>query len=561
MVKQNWIPVLGCALLAAIIRLLALNIFEQSILFEPVESSVHDRSLYVHAINEVASGNYWPEGSFHYLPLYPWVMGTIAKAFGFSLKLAALFGILLDTCTTVLIVLLARRLGAHVMLAALAGVLFAAYPLAIIYSLLTMPNTLNALGVTAFVYAAQTISAKKTDRSFPWLAFPLGLLAGIIALGFAGMLLMSVVTFLVITIQKRSIPFMMLGLAGLILPIIPIARHNTAAEGRLVLLTTHGGLNLYMGNHEHATGYPLRIKNFRMSAQSMLEDAHRYVEQEVGHPLTKAESSAWWRDRARAFWREHPGQSLFLTIKKVVLFWNFREVDDLRMLEQLRILDPPFENFIGTPFALFSMLGIIGLFFVRSATVPRLALLAGMAGLVMFFITSRYRLTFVPLMAGLGAAGLGVMWQEWKDKKYWKLIQLVPMITLILFPFYMRDQRPVDYHNAAIQLMNRGRDAEAASVVARGLEIDPNSADLYFARGNLFFKQEKFTEAAVAFNQSLACNPDNPTTAFNLALSLARKGDYCGARDALLKRKNLKLPSDDKVDDLFNELDAACDAR
>jgi Tetratricopeptide repeat/Dolichyl-phosphate-mannose-protein mannosyltransferase len=554
--KRIWIPAIVCAVLAAVIRLFALIAFEQSVLFEPSATSVHDRSLYIQAIQQVEAGQFWPDGSFDYMPLYPWVMGGISTVFGFSLKLAATTGILVDFFTTMLIVLLARRLGAHIMLASIAGLIYAAYPLAVIYSLMTMPNSLNALGVTAFVFAAQGLY----DKPKAWAGLFLGILAGVVALGFAGMLLMAAAVALVLTITSRSIPFMFLFIAGMILPILPVAMHNTKSEGQFVLLTTHGGLNLYMGNHREATGYPLRIKNFRMSAQTMLEDARRFAEQETGRTLSKAESSAWWRDQARAFWRERPAHTFLLTTKKLILFWNFRDVDDMRILEQLRITDPPFRQLVGTPYAVFSMLGVIGLVFTRRAPVIRIALLAGMIGLVLFFITARYRLTFVPVMAGFGVAGVGHMWDDWKNFRFTRTILLLPLFAAILFPFYLRDQRPVDHYNAAIQLMSRERNAEAMNVVERGIAIDPNSADLFFAKGNLLFNDGKFTEAAEAFSQSLVRNPGNPTAVFNHALSLARKGDYCGARDALLRMQQLRMPIDERTESLFQELNAACDS-
>lgn len=227
----------------------------------------------------------------------------------------------------------------------------------------------------------------------------LGLLAGVFALGFAGMLLMSGAAAILIAWRFRSIVLPLLFLCGVALPIAPISIHNTRAEGQFILLTTHGGFNFYMGNHREATGYPLRVKHFRLTARAMLEDAHAYAEQQTGYLLSKAESSGWWSDQARLFWRECRFNTLLLSGKKIFLFWNFRDVDDMRMLEQLRITDPVFHHWTGTPFALFGIMGLIGFFYARGAPAPRLMLLTGMAGLVLFFITARYRLTLVPLMA------------------------------------------------------------------------------------------------------------------------------------------------------------------
>jgi len=556
--NRTWIPPAACAGIAMVIRLLALRIYERSALLQLPSGSTHDRSIYTEAIQRVASGHLWPNGAFEYLPLYPWLMGLLAAVFGSSTMVISLAGIACDAATTTLIVVFARRLGASMWTAVIAALLYAAYPLAVLYSIISMPNTLNALGITAFAFCGHHLISDPNRPISRWPMFALGLFAGVLTLGFAGMLLIVACVAACLLWKSKSIVAVLLLLVGTALPIVPVAIHNSRAEGQPVLLTTHGGLNLYMGNHEKATGYPLRILDFRMSAKAMLEDAHRHAEQSTGQSMSQAESSAWWSGQAQTFWREHPIRAVMLTIKKLALFWNHLDVDDLRILEQLRITEAAFRYWPGTPFAVFGILGLTGLFFARHTPVPRITLLAGMIGLVMFFITARYRLTFVPLMAVLGAAGLTGLFAELKIKRLARTLWLIPIAGFVLFPFPLRDQRPVDHYNAAIQLMTAGRDALAMDVINRGIAIDPNFSDLYLARGNLLFKQERYEEAVDAFSLALNRNPNQPSAVYNLALSIAKSGDYCGARDALIEMQSRRMPIDQRARSLFADLESAC---
>ncbi len=530
--KPVWaIATSAAAVMALMTRLWFVGVFADSPLYEPLPGA-HDRTIYHEAGQAVAGGEIWPDGSFEYMPLYPWVLGAGYRVFGDRLAVPTVLGIVCEVLTVLLMVLLARQWGAHPLTALLAAGLYALYPLAIAYAPLTMPNTLNVFLVTALVFVLNNTRLQGIGRSAG-----AGLFAGVTALGFAGALMIAAVFAVwrvVEGVRSESVPWKgaALFVMAFALPLVPVAVHNTKAEGAFVLLTTHGGFNFYMGNHERATGYPVRVRDFRMTARAMLEDAHRAAEQEVGRSLSRAESAAWWTEQGRAFWREHPGQALSLTVKKAALFWNHRDVDDLRQLEQLRLIDRVFVSAVWPGFAFFGLLGWIGLCYARRATVPRLVLVAGMISVVLFFITARYRLTFVPLMGALGAAGLPVLWSLMRARSL-RLLWLLPGMALIAWPFEVRDLRPVDHYNASVQVLADGDAQRALHLAREGLLIDPRNADLYHAKGSALATLERYEAAAAAFQQCVALNPVHASGRYNLALSLARLERVCEAADVL----------------------------
>lgn len=521
----RYTPELLCGAVALLLRLWLLSWFVHSPLFVPLDGG-HDRTLYLHAAIEVANGHLFPPGAFEHLPLYPWLLGLIYVLLPATPATAALFGILCDTLTTLLLVSLARRLGASPPWAILAGLIYAAYPLAIVYSTLTMPNTLNALGLTLFAFLASSPALLTLRRSAG-----LGALAGLIALGFAGMLTIAAawMIYQLIASPRRHLLPVLIFLITLALPLLPPALHNTRAEGQFVLLTTHGGFNLYMGNHPRATGYPLRVENFRMTAKAMLEDAHHHAENQTGLSLSRAQSSAWWADQAKTFWRESPRHALQLTLKKIALFWNHRDMDDLRIREQIAIMEQRLTSRAWPGFAVISFLGLIGLLFTRRATPAKLISLAGIGGLILFFITARYRLTFAPLLLALGAAGSTRLSEAVRQRAYAKLLALLPLLIFIFWPFEVRDQRPIDHYNAALQLLAADQPERALDIVQRGLAIAPHFANLHHAEGSIWFRRGDFNAAARSFANALHHGDALPNTPYNLALSLARAERYCEA--------------------------------
>lgn len=551
--KRATLP--GCVVaFALVVRVLFAQEFLSSPLAQPFEGG-HDRALY----HQAAQGPLWPDGAFEHLPLYPFALRILYGITGVHLSAAAGFGIACDALTTALIFFAALRLGARRWTSAAAALIFALYPLAIVYACLTMPNTLNTLLVAAFLCCASIL---KPGKPLAWAA--LGLLAGVAALGWAAWLM--IVPALLgwwywthSAERPRRSDAAAFALAFL-LPLVPVAWHNSRAEGSFVLLTTHGGFNFYMGNHERATGHPVRVRDFRMTARDLLDDAHRAAEQESGRTLTRSESSAWWNAQARRFWREQPGAATRLMLRKLLLFWNHVDMDDLRMVEQSRLLTGWFNRDGWPSFGLIGFVGLLGLVLARGAGVARVVTVAGMAGIVLYFITARYRLALAPALLVLGALGTTEFIGAWTTRRHRaRYAGLALAIALLVFwPIPQRDVRAIDYYNAALQLQQAGRIAESRELATRGLAIDSTSAPLHHARGTALFKEANYEAAARDFAACVERDPAHPQAAYNLALSLTRAGRPCEARDALRAIAALR-PLAPREQRMIEELARACD--
>ncbi len=514
-------------LIAFLLRFQFLQHLADSIFFEPIPNG-NDRALYDRLARQIATGNVMPHGVFEYMPLYPWILGLLYVVAPANLWFAGFLGVLLDSLTASLIAGWVRGFGVRSWGAWVAGLAYAVYPVAIVYSALTMPNTLNTFLLLIFAIGVFRLK----NEGSPWKWWRVGLVAGVLSLGFAGALLVwaACLVYWILDAWRTGrwkgaqwICFVL----GALLPVLPVTLHNWRAEQHFVLITAHGGFNFYMGNHEHATGYPVQIAGFRGDAGSLLVDARNEAEKELGRKVTSAEFAGFWSKRARDFMIAHPFLELQLLGVKVLKFWNHYDYDDLRMVPMARLTGlmgwiPPLN------FACIGCLGLVGLFFARGVGVLRWMALAAMAGMIAFFITARYRMTVAPLLCALGVVGVESLLRGSVTGR-WKIGVAVFLSGLVMWPMNKSDFRALDRYNTAAYFLARERPAEAWEQSRAGLLLGADPS-LYFVSGNALYLLHRDAEAEEAFRQSLALRPNDASTHFNLSRVLERLGRVDEAR-------------------------------
>ncbi len=514
---------------ALFLRLVFLIAFARSPFFEPIAGG-GDRSLYAGIAQRVAAGNFFPPGVFEFMPLYGWVIGIFFSLPGLlPFVFAGLFGCLVDSASAALVARVAKRAGAADGVALVAGLVYAFYPVAIAYSSLTMPNVLNAFLLMAFAAGAAQLNREASYARWGLT----GLVAGVACLGFAGMLLVSVVAIVFLAIRAGAAQAGKVGIfvAGLAIPFFPVALHNIRAGGEFVLITAHGGFNFYMGNHEGATGSPMQIAGFRGDARGLLLDARREAELNVGHPVSGREFSKYWSDKAWGFIKGNPRGALRLAGLKALRLFNGREFDDLRVLPMLQLSRAVPMPLSPLGFGPMAMLAVVGLVCARRAGLLKAIFVAAAFSLVMFFITSRYRLTLAPLACALGAIGLGDFREFRAFPRAGALIAAAVLgLILALVPLPQTDFRVLDHFNAAAFFLERGMAEDGLEMADGGIAVDAKQPQLHFVRGNALFGLGRLEEAEEAYREALALNPQNAQARFNLAVVLKKRGDLEGAR-------------------------------
>jgi tetratricopeptide (TPR) repeat protein len=405
-----WI-VLAVGVLALTVRLVYLHQIQASPLFD---FPVVDAKTYVDDARHLSSESWLGRPTpFWQPPLYPYALALLFRVFGESYYLPRLFQAILGAGVCVLTMLIGRRVfpPAVTLVAGLAAALYG--PL--IYFGGELLPTLPAIFLDLLLLLL-LLRAPGTGR-WSWLAA--GLLLGLSCLAVANVLLL--VPFLLFWRWRcrgqEGIPLSRIAqqggllLAGCLLTIAPVALRNWQVGGDLVLISHNAGINFYIGNNPEYDR-TVEIRPGRDWAQLV-----EMPEREAGIERPSAKSRFFFA-RSWEFIAAQPRSYLRLLLRKLYLYWRG---DEIR-----RNLDPYYarrdssllaillwKRELAFPFGLVAPFALIGLVaFCRSpagrGAPGRLLLLfplAYMASVVLFFVTSRYRLPGVPVLLLFAAYG------------------------------------------------------------------------------------------------------------------------------------------------------------
>jgi tetratricopeptide (TPR) repeat protein len=455
-----------------------------------------------------------------------------------------------------------HRRGTVIGLLAAAG--WVAFTPAQVFSAILMPLAFVVCAFWGLVYWLVCVGQRdRTSWWRPWVG--MGLLAGVTAMLVASilMLLPLVVVAIVLTVERgravqRRLPAMLGAVAVLFAGVFagcsPVWYYNYFVAHDAVLLSSHDGLNYFLGNHEGANGYTHIPAGLRASQEGLTRDSLEIPERFAGHVLKRSEASAFWKKRAQDYKDAHFGEWLRLRWVKIANFWNTYQYDDLAILKLMRDEGglPP-----GLRFGLAAALGLPGLVLCAWRW-PRSRWVAGaivmlLLALLPVFVTERYRLAAAPGLLLLGAGGLYFCWESLCRKA------LVPVVLYggLLAgatAFVTRTNVPetfwsLDYYKAGIlqtqaagQAMTRAEEAGAAAAKLRAtghpaeagmheeqarqfqaavpaylgraqksLETayayEPTGAAIVFELGNVWFRREKFDAARACYLRALELSP------------------------------------------------------
>ena len=82
--------------------------------------------------------------------------------------------------------------------------------------------------------------------------------------------------------------------AGIAIALVPVTVRNYVVSGDLSPVSSHGGLNFYIGNNAEADGTYHMVSGITPSIAGQQNDARRVAEEAVGRTLEDAEVSAYF---------------------------------------------------------------------------------------------------------------------------------------------------------------------------------------------------------------------------------------------------------------------------
>jgi tetratricopeptide (TPR) repeat protein len=528
--------------LALLIRLCVLFRATGTPEFQPSQG---DMKFYSDWAQRIAAGHWTDHRAFYGLPGYAYWLAAIYSLVGFQPYFAALFQVVAEACTTLLIFKLApcvfvrpgnageaRRAPWIGGLAALGWIFFVP---AQAYSAILMPTTYLVLAFWFVVW--WVVKARPQSPSLPAF-FLLGLLAGVVAMMVANILFLLPLVIGAIfwraawhwpagsPIRLRGSAVALL-LAGTLVGASPCALHNYLLAGEPVFLSAHSGINFFIGNNAHANGYPSIPAPLRTDQQGMLKDSIIWAERAAGHPLRRADVSAYWSSLASQYIHEHPIAWLRLLGAKFENFWNGFQYDDLGILTPLKedgVLLP------GIGFGLAAALGLPGLLLAvwRRPVSRWIALAVGLhlASLMTVFVTERYRMAAVPGLLLLGAFGLVEIWRDLSAARWQPMAvyaaALAAACVLVGWPVDP-SIRSVDDFNSSLADIEQNRLGRAQEKLERVYAEHPDNAETSFALGNLWLAKGDRGRAKYFYRRTLQLDPRHDRALNNLGAMAAEE--------------------------------------
>ena len=322
------------------------------------------------------------------------------------------------------------------------------------------------------------------------------------------------------TARPMLVPAALL-LAGTLTPVALVTARNLAVSGDLVLISSNGGINLYIGNNP---GYDRTI---RIRPGGEFE---RLAQEPENLGITKESDKSWYfAERALQFVRQYPGPALRLYLRKTLDLFAGREIprnenayDRRRDSSLLALLLWRFG--VSFPFGAVAPLAFAGALIPwgsgaaqdgcaadrRRAGRALLLLYAAAYGasILIFFPTDRYRLPLVPVAALFASRVLG---SPVADLKRTALVVTL-LLGLVLFnldAFEPGERHPEEEAlNRAFALRVKGRPEEARIEYRRALALNPARVDAYNALAVMAAEEGSWEEAARHYETILEIAPD-----------------------------------------------------
>jgi 4-amino-4-deoxy-L-arabinose transferase-like glycosyltransferase len=469
---------------------------------------------------EILQGRLFSD-TYLFSPLYPLFLAPVYMLFGTDLfyprLIQALLGALLVFPVYHIAAFAFNRRTALITAAACALYMPLMY-----YDGILMATTLHVFFLalsTAFL--AGVLSRKRTACA--------GLLMGLVLLAAPNYLIVAAAAALwIITCStdrftKKTAAFTLLYLGCTLAAVAPITVYHAVRHGEFVFVAPHGGINFYLGNHEHATGTYMSIPGISDLPGRQTLDSQKMASEALGRPATHADVSAYWAHKTIEFLKNDPGAFLTLQLRKIALFWNAYEMPSEYGLD----FDTQFHSILQLPLLRFgwiaplALAGLVLAFFStgkRNSLLPVFMLTGIMVAVIVFFVHARYRMPATPWVMIFAGFCISEIIRFVREKR-WKTLVLTGAMIMAAAVFVHRDMVERNdlpgWFNRAQAHLAAGDTGAAEDCLHEILKRD-NSMKTWFLLGSIQMGSGRLTEAETSFQNVLYQDPDHYEALVNL---------------------------------------------
>jgi len=504
---------------------------------------------------EIASGEIIGKEVFFRAPLYPYFLGAIYAVFGDGPLAPRIIQSLIGTASCLLIFLIARRLFNR-KIAALAGLIAAAYPLFIYFDNELLLETLFIFLMLLMFFFALKAKEHLTGRRL----FLTGLFCGLSAITRPTILIALPIILYYLFLHDRTGVFnlrrlligLLLLLGGMAVAIAPVTIRNYAVGRDFVPIAYQGGVNFWIGNNPQADGKTAAAPGYYKAYQEYQDNVKfssaRIAEERQGRRLKPSEISDYWYGQGLEFIRTKPLAFLGLSLKKLYFTWNAYELEGNRDIYSQRAHSSLFavllwHKLIGFPFGLLAPLALAGIIIMLMNFKKNIFLLGFLfsyqLALILYFTTSRLRLPTLPFLIILAAVAIRYFLSAKSSRPALLAPLLATAIGLIVVNTNLFGMKPPNearnYQSQAEIFIRRGQ-ADSAIVYAQmAIKEQPGDPVSLAFLGTAYELKGDYMKASEAYIKSLALNDRDAFVQNHLGYCLFRLGELEDALEACTK--------------------------
>ncbi len=527
LLRREMIPVALILAAAVAFRVVYLIQYRAQIPYYAVP--IVDSHVYDAWARAVAAGEGYGPKPFYMAPLYPYLLGLIFKVAGHKLLLAYALQSALGVCSLFLVYMLGRRVFGHRSGLISAALLMLYAPLVFLESKLLTETLAVTLNLASILLVMRALDRPAAGR-FLAAGFVLGL--SVICRPAALIMVALVCVWLLWAGRRHGVRFQAaaLLLVGVAATILPITVRNTVVGRDFALISTNAGVVFAQGNSKAANGLFASLPGFSASVQTEQEEGVRLAGEALGRPVRASEASSYWLRYGLEFIRENPGSYAVLLLKKLAWSLHNREAAciysvylEKQMVPALRLLVLPFSVLV-----VFGLYGIALSLRKRDAQVLALAVLSVYLSLMVFSVSSRFRVpASAPLavFAGCGLLRFAALIAE-RDLRRVGISAacILPVFLISLLPYPKKPINSEAPANLGVAYFMLGRTDEAVAQLQEALEMDPDFVYPHLFLGRAMARDERYEEAVEHYAIVLDDQPQNADAHYYLGYALASLG-------------------------------------
>ena len=463
-----------------------------------------DGPNYFRTASAIASGSFLAGHEvFWQPPLYPYFLALLFVTVGTGMTAICVVQAAVGSLSCVLVSLIGRRLFGQ-RTALWSGMVMAFYGPLVHFDLQPLVPVLHIV----LVLGGLLVLLKGRGLGS-------GLLWGLAATATPNVLLVVPAATLWLWRSTRSARRAGLFALGVVLPVSAVATRNLVVAGEPVLISSNGGINLYIGNNADYE------RTIRLRPGGEFE---RLAQEPSNLGIVKAGArSRYFVERSWRFLRDYPGEAARLYVRKAKDLIAGREIprnqDTYAFRRESSLLALLLWRCgVSFPFGVVAPLALAGLVLGRRDLPDDdrrsgfgLLLLYGLfyaLSILIFFPTDRYRLPLVPVMALLAGRLLASLPFCLRQPRV--IAALVSGLVLFnLDAFRASESYPEEGAlNRAYALRTKGRLDEARDAYLQAIALNPRRIDAYNSLALMAAEAGRWEEAVERYNDVLSVAPD-----------------------------------------------------